>query len=496
MVVATVADDAAAACRSLRRKRSWSPQGLSGRRHRLTGGARRPGAAAGRAAGRSVADGGGGGVQRAEHRRGQPDLPGPRPARAGTRPLPPRRGPARRGSQHSRRTVSGARRFSTGSRCSSATAATAVRRGEPGRRRGLHSPQLRGHGGLVRGLQVGQSASGRSSPARIAGSQVEVWRRSDPAAPDRQRGQVLGAGRASAALTIAASGSTWPGAHVAARATASRRSHRSRTTASCRRLRTLCKPDVRRHGSTWGGGGGGGDHRGELLLGPLRLPCRRGRRPARRAARPGPPRRARRSAATARAAARVDQSAAEWPFSRTEPEHLLDDRPRPTFREPGEPPASSVSKSRAGAMPSSRRQGRSCEAACSTHSSSAMAAPSADRSGSARVHQHGAPVGPAQLDQIGPLPVAVAGGRSASTATAVAGRGTSTTRARVGLVDDEGGHPSRGSSDAAGAAGPAGVRRGGRLRRPPRGRPGRRCRRGHRVLGAARRAGRDFPGAP
>ena len=52
--------------------------------------------------------------------------------------------------------------------------------------------------------------------------------------------------------------STRPGAMSRRCATWSRVSHSARRTANCRRLRTRCSPDVRRHGSFRGSGGGAG----------------------------------------------------------------------------------------------------------------------------------------------------------------------------------------------------------------------------------------------
>jgi hypothetical protein len=55
--------------------------------------------------------------------------------------------------------------------------------------------------------------------------------------------------------------------------------------------------------------------------------------------------------------------------------------PSPTRSNPANRPASSVSKTSGGAMPTSARHGMSCEAACSTHGASCSTLLSNDRSG-------------------------------------------------------------------------------------------------------------------
>ena len=70
---------------------------------------------------------------------------------------------------------------------------------------------------------------------------------------------------------MAASPSTLPGETSRRCATRSRVSHSSRTTAICRRRRTLCIPEVRRQGSLRGGGGRRGGDGVELLPGPVQL---------------------------------------------------------------------------------------------------------------------------------------------------------------------------------------------------------------------------------
>ncbi|ARX87151.1 hypothetical protein SMD44_06632 [Streptomyces alboflavus] len=63
-------------------------------------------------------------------------------------------------------------------------------------------------------------------------------------------------GQGERASTIAPSLSTLPGETSRRCAIRSRVTHSSRTTAICRRRRTLCMPDVRRQGSLRGGAGG------------------------------------------------------------------------------------------------------------------------------------------------------------------------------------------------------------------------------------------------
>ncbi len=93
-------------------------------------------------------------------------------------------------------------------------------------------------------------------------------------------------------------------------------------------------------------------------------------------------------------------------------EQPLDQRAQRDPVEPGQPAGQlGVEQRVAGRRSSSARQGRSWEAACSTHSASARAATSGPRPPSKRdgVDQHGAGALPAQLHQVGPLRVAVAG---------------------------------------------------------------------------------------
>ena len=164
----------------------------------------------------------------------------------------------------------------------------------------------------------------------------------------------------------------------------SRVSHSSRTTASRRASRIACRPETRRHGSTRGGGRRRGAHGLELLRGPLglagdgqplgehlaqldqHLDVERGvAQPLGRAA----------GGSTSR------PPSAPWPA----PARARRRRPRPARRArgPSSRAPSSVSNTRLGRMPCSARPGRSCDAACSTHSTPTSASDSADRSGTA-----------------------------------------------------------------------------------------------------------------
>ena len=73
---------------------------------------------------------------------------------------------------------------------------------------------------------------------------------------------------------------------------------------------------------------------------------------------------------------RLDQSAAEWCFSRVKPSSCSVSAARPTRSKPASRAASSVSNSRRGRSPTSARQARSWLAACSTHSASPIASSS------------------------------------------------------------------------------------------------------------------------
>ena len=77
---------------------------------------------------------------------------------------------------------------------------------------------------------------------------------------------------------------------------------------------------------------------------------------------------------------RVDQSAAECSFASDTPVRILRGAASPTFGRPRMRAAISVSNSRVGAILSSVRQGRSWDAACRIHSSSAMTAARSERS--------------------------------------------------------------------------------------------------------------------
>ena len=162
----------------------------------------------------------------------------------------------RRAPTCTRRTVSGVSRFSAGTSCSSDSAAIAARASvEPPRPRpGPLGPGPRR--GRAVGARGARSAA-RPRASRAAGAQrrqppvgVALRRRGrgsrgSPAASPRGGRHRHGGGhdRGVAAMIR-------PGVTSRSRAISSRASHSSRTAPSSRRPRTLCSPDVRRHGST------------------------------------------------------------------------------------------------------------------------------------------------------------------------------------------------------------------------------------------------------
>ncbi len=289
------------------------------------------------------------------------------------------------GSQSTRRTLSGETMFSTGMASRSDSSARAAREAASrAAAAGSLSAQARAGGGASVGTDCAGRALSGSRPLRSrACHQVRAARR---AGPPRNPGSVssssIEATGVVAAATIAASGRIRPGETSRRWASCSRVCHSSRTTASWRRLRTRCMPDVRRQGSVRGGGGVKPGQGGELLLGPLQLallaPAARARR---RAGRPGPRRPARRTAARARAAGAWTSPppSAPWPGGR--PSSSSTTAARPTRGRPASRAPSSVSNSVRGRIPTSARHGRSWLAACSTHSASAMASDSSCRSG-------------------------------------------------------------------------------------------------------------------
>ena len=137
---------------------------------------------------------------------------------------------------------------------------------------------------------------------------------------------------------------------------------------------------------------------------------RRAARRSRRAGRPAARRRGRRTRATAAGRGRVDQSAAECSFARWMPSSSSTTVPSPTRGSPRSRAASSVSKMRVGSRPTSRRQVRSWLAACSTHSSSAMASfSSLEAADRRRVEEERAGAAAEDLDEVGALRVLEAG---------------------------------------------------------------------------------------
>ena len=194
---------------------------------------------------------------------------------------------------------------------------------------GSRSAQARGGGGpSVRGARTGRSASG-SSRARASGATQRSAYRCGAAAVEALGGQQVGAGgrvghggRHDRAVADDPARATRRASGRARRAS----SQSSRTAPSSRRPRTLCSPEVRRHGSV------ADDRREaaqrvELLARPLVLArlAQLARR-APRAARSAPRRRARRTRATGSGSGRVDQSAAECSFFIRYAEQRLDQR--------------------------------------------------------------------------------------------------------------------------------------------------------------------------
>ncbi len=250
---------------------------------------------------------------------------------------------------------------------------------------GSLSAQARGGGGPVTGCPGAGSCDSLSAFARsTAACHCSSCRRPIrcPNPLSAARACTL-AGMDSEASTMAASDSTLPGDTSRFWAIRSRVCHSSRTTASCRRLRTLCIPDVRRQGSLRGSAGGADAIASNSCRAHSSFPCRSSSfsSASRRSTSSSTSRAAYRSHGSG--SGRVDQSTAECPFSRTNPSTLSTIAPSPTLGNPASRPASSVSNSRVGTMPISRRQGRSWVAACSTHSTPDSASPSPDRSGHA-----------------------------------------------------------------------------------------------------------------
>ena len=319
------------------------------------------------------------------------------------------------GVQHRRRTVSGESRFSTGKRCSSAIAATAVRLAA---RRPAASGSRSGHdragGGASLGSEVGgRSLSGSAYDSSSAAYQRSACRRAPrPANPWTVSRVSRDFGRARAASTIAVSARTRPGAASRCWASWSRAFQRERTAARPREPRTRCSPEVRRQGSTRGAGPGDGQHRRELLLGPLELALlgELGVR-WRRAARRGPRRRARRSAATARAAAgstsRLPSDPSPGP-GRGPPRRAARDRlgrVRPGVRR------ARCRRSAGGRMPMSREAGQVLARGVQHPLGVGEGGVQRAEVGAAdRVDEGGPGTDASELDEIGALPVAVARG--------------------------------------------------------------------------------------
>ncbi len=141
------------------------------------------------------------------------------------------------GSQHNRRTKSGARRFCTGSRCCSAILVRAVRAAVSRiAAAGSRSGQRFTGGGLSAWARTGGRSLGDKALAVCSAfSQVLTCRRCErPLNTGRDSSAASSGESASAASMIAESGSTRPGAMSRCRANRSRACHSSRTAATSR----------------------------------------------------------------------------------------------------------------------------------------------------------------------------------------------------------------------------------------------------------------------
>ena len=228
---------------------------------------------------------------------------------------------------------------------------------EPGRRdRVALGPPVRRRRpvgrGWLRQLLVGEVAGlGRARPARSVRAGAPTGRRS-PAGRGASRSVV---GSTSAAATMAASGSTRPGALSRRAAIRSRAYHSDRTRASDRGAADLvdagrAPPRDRVAGPPAGPADATSAANSSwaqlelALLGQLVLEQVAQRRSAAR-------RRARRSSARTAGSGRVDQSAAEWCFSSAKPSSCSVRAARPTRSKFASRAASSVSKIRRGTQP-------------------------------------------------------------------------------------------------------------------------------------------------
>ena len=216
-----------------------------------------------------------------------------------------------------------------------------------------------------------------------------------------------------AASTIAASGSTRPGAMSRSAASRSRASHNARTAASARGLRTRCMPEVRRHGSARGAGGGAVRTASNSWRAHSSLPCsassagedvaqrrRAPRRPARRRrasprAAGGATSRPRRAPSPARARAAAPPSG----------------RARPAAARRAARPARCRTASRARARPRPGTAGPGWRRAAPTPARSSAGASARQVAAQRdRVDERSAGARAAQLHQVGALRVAEARG--------------------------------------------------------------------------------------
>ncbi len=120
------------------------------------------------------------------------------------------------------------------------------------------------------------------------------------------------------------------------RASASRASHSSRTTASWRRERTACSPEVRRHGSAGGGGGGVVATCSNSCWAHSSLPCAARRSASASRSSRGPRRRGPRTSTRVRAAAGSTSRRPSAPWPAAGPA-VLDDRAEAHARQPRDP---------------------------------------------------------------------------------------------------------------------------------------------------------------
>ena len=211
---------------------------------------------------------------------------------------------------------------------------------------------------------------------------------------------------------MATSGRTLVGERSRCRAILSRSCQSSRTTARPRRLRTRWMPEVRRHGSARGGGGPAARTAANSCRAQSVLPC------SARAARASASRSST-STSTSSAAycsqslgsGRVDQSAAEWLFSRVSPSTVLDQGAEAHPRVAEQPPGQLGVEQLPGPVAELGQAGQVLRGRVQHGLGIGQRAVDAGQVGAGdRVDQHRARAAAPELDQERPVPVAEAGG--------------------------------------------------------------------------------------